>query len=153
MANSPTTVLPAPVGAQTSTPEPSSRASQASTWNGSRAKPSSAVKSDRVGCAVRRRAAAYRSAGLDMSPPYARPVAPVRGPPRGWEGWGDGGPSAGPPGTDDPQCAGHADRHRGQRAYRLAVGEGGQAGACQPHLPAAQHGDRRVVDVGADRQP
>ena len=68
MANSPTTVLPAPVGAQTRTPEPSSSASQASTWNGSREKPRSAVKSDSVGWAVRRRAAAYRSAGLDMPP-------------------------------------------------------------------------------------
>src|SRR5215212_3787826 len=67
MANSPTTVLPAPVGAQTRTPEPSSRASQASTWKGSSEKPSAAVKSDNVGWAVRRRAAAYRSAGLDMS--------------------------------------------------------------------------------------
>ena len=76
-ANSPTTVLPAPVGAQTSTPWPSSSASQASTWNGSRENPSSEVKSDSVGWAVRRRAAAYRSAWLDMlstvSGPGARP--------------------------------------------------------------------------------
>src|SRR3982750_3180223 len=55
MANSPTTVLPAPVGAHTRTPEPSSRASQASTWNGSREEPSSAGKSDSVGGGVRRR--------------------------------------------------------------------------------------------------
>src|SRR4051794_26285706 len=68
MANSPTTVLPAPVGAQTRTPEPSSSASHASTWNGSRENPRSAVKSASAGWAVRRRAAAYRSAGLDMLP-------------------------------------------------------------------------------------
>src|SRR3954466_6499905 len=106
MANSPTTVLPAPVGAQTSTPEPSSSASHASTWNGSREKPSSAVKSDSVGCAPRRRAAASGSAGLDMSPPYAR----------------SGAPASDPPGADDADRAGHADRHGGKRADRLAVG-------------------------------
>src|SRR3954469_1076958 len=137
MANSPTTVFPAPVGAQTSTPEPSSSASHASTWNGSREKPSSAVKSDRVGWAVRRRAAAYRSAGLDMPPPYARA----------------GALASRPPGADDADRAGHADRHRGQGADRFAVGVGEQPAAVQADLAAAQHGDRRVVDVGAGGQP
>ena len=48
-ANSPTTVLPAPVGAQTSTPPPSSSASQASRWNGSRSNGRSAAKSASAG--------------------------------------------------------------------------------------------------------
>src|SRR3954469_9104228 len=68
MGHSPPTVFSAPVGAGSRAAGPSSSASHASTWNGSREKPRSAVKSESAGCAVRRRAAAYRSAGLDMHP-------------------------------------------------------------------------------------
>src|SRR4051794_7353458 len=123
MANSPTTVLPAPVGAQTRTPEPASSASHASTWKGSSEKPSSAVKSARAGWAVRLRAAAYRSAGLDM--PSTLGVA-VRG-----------RPSARDPGRESRRTT-----------ARAALQGGSRGGLAAPVAPRASVGDERVVEGG-----
>src|SRR6185295_8898180 len=63
--NSPTIVLPEPVGAATSTPLPASSAWHASIWKGSRAKSYRSRKgASAVACsAARSRAAAYASAG------------------------------------------------------------------------------------------
>src|SRR5690625_4445466 len=70
MANSPTTVLPAPVGAATSTSRSACTASQACTWKSS-SSTSNASRNWPHGVrasAWRRVNAAYRSAGEDIPP-------------------------------------------------------------------------------------
>ena len=62
-ANSPTTVLPAPVGAATRTPLPSSTALHAAIWKGSKGKSKVSMNSAVIAYFLRALAAANFSAG------------------------------------------------------------------------------------------